>query len=145
MTAGSELFSFEILEEKISDPRNLEKLMPVVEEHIDTFLRVKLVKEMPMVGMFVGDKTMSTLKTVFMKELGILFPQLMKNYAGNLKEEIDIGKIVREKIALLPLEKLESIIHKGMSRELKFFKLIGAATGLGIGLLQVLLTLLISR
>ena len=50
------------LEQKITHPDNVKKIMPQAEEHIDNFLRVKLVKSMPVVGMFVGDKTINNLK-----------------------------------------------------------------------------------
>src|SRR5512138_4044859 len=60
-------FSGEMIEQKITDPKNLQKIMPVVEEHIDDFLRNKLKKQMPVVGMFIGDKTINSLKEVFVR------------------------------------------------------------------------------
>ena len=55
--AGSQLLSFDEIERRITDPKSLDKIMPVIEEHIDQFLRVKLGKEMPMISAFIGDKT----------------------------------------------------------------------------------------
>src|SRR5689334_14885864 len=53
--AGS-LVSADSIEQKIADPGNLDRIMPVIEEHVDEFLRVKLPKEMPMISMFIGEK-----------------------------------------------------------------------------------------
>jgi hypothetical protein len=38
--------------------------------------------------MFIGDKTIEELKTVFMEELELLFPALMNSYSGNLNQII---------------------------------------------------------
>jgi hypothetical protein len=39
---------------------------------------------MPMIGMFIGEKTINELKAVFITELESLFPVIMKSYLGNL-------------------------------------------------------------
>ena len=54
---SEELISFSDIKEKVIHPGNVQKIMPLVEEHIEQFLRVKLPKEMPVIGMFIGDKT----------------------------------------------------------------------------------------
>lgn len=137
--AHHELAAFNI-EQKISDPANLEKIMPVVEAHIDDFLRNKLKEQMPMLSMFIGDKTVQSLKTVFMKEIETLFPEIMKQFAGNLEKELDIEGVVRSRIAGLPLDTVENTL----SKELRGIAWLGAATGFLVGLIQVVLTLLLN-
>src|SRR5262249_33988073 len=44
---AEQFFSLKTIEEKISDPSILQKVMALIEEHIDDFLRNKLKKEMP--------------------------------------------------------------------------------------------------
>jgi len=139
--AGADLFSFESIEQKITDPKNLDKVMPTIEQHIDHFLRVKLGKEMPVISMFIGDKTVNTMKAIFMKELSELFPQIMKNFAGNLQADINLEKIVTDKISGYPIEKLETVFNQQLSKELLGIKFAGAVAGFLIGLLQILLTL----
>jgi len=58
---SDELFSVIEMEQKINSPENFQKIMPLIEEHVDAFLRVKLPKQMPMIGMFIGDKTTNEL------------------------------------------------------------------------------------
>jgi uncharacterized membrane protein YheB (UPF0754 family) len=137
-----ELLSFEDIEEKIINPENLKKIMPLIEGHIENFLRVKLSDEMPFLSLFVGDKTIRSLKKIFMLELENLFPQLMKSYAGHLQAELDLEKIVTDKVAAFSSEKLETILFQIMSKEFRFVEIIGGVIGFLIGLVQVFITLL---
>jgi len=92
--------------------------------------------------MFIGDKTIAQLKEVFMAELEELFPQLMKNYMNSLQSELDLEKIVIDKVAGFSSDKLEEVLNNIMSKEFRFVEIIGAVLGFIIGLLQVLVTLL---
>lgn len=127
---------------KITSPQNIEKLMPFVEEHIDHFLRVKLAEKMPVISMFIGDKTIGELKGVFMEELKSLFPLLMQNYLINLQQDLNLEQIVTQKVATFSLDKLEDILNSILGKEFRFVKIIGAVLGFIIGLLQIVITLL---
>jgi uncharacterized membrane protein YheB (UPF0754 family) len=136
---SQELLSFKDIEQKITSPENLKKIMPVVDAHIEQFLRVKLADAMPMISMFIGDKTIAQLKEVFMKELEILFPQLMSNYMNNLQNELDLEKIVTQKVSNFSSDKLEEILNAIMSKEFRFVEIIGAVLGFVIGVLQLII------
>jgi len=136
---SQELLSFKDIEQKITSPENLKKIMPVVDAHIEQFLRVKLADAMPMISMFIGDKTIAQLKDVFMKELEILFPQLMSNYMNNLQSELDLEKIVTQKVSNFSSDKLEEILNAIMSKEFRFVEIIGAVLGFVIGVLQLVI------
>jgi len=138
---SSELLSFADIEQKIADPGNVDKIMPILEAHIDTFLREKLTAEIPMIGMLIGDKTISQVKAVFIKELEALFPILMKQYMNTLQNDLDLEKIVIAKVGSFSSDKLEDILNQIMSTEFRFVEIIGAVLGFVIGLLQVLLTI----
>src|SRR5919107_975832 len=109
---SDELLSFKDIEEKITHPDNLKKVMPAVEEYIDNFLRVKLGEQMPMLQMFISDKIVLQMKEVFMGELENLFPQLMKNYMHQLEQDLDLEKIVVSKVSSFSSDKLESILKQ---------------------------------
>lgn len=141
---SEEFLSFNDIEQKISSPENLKKIMPMIENHIDDFLRHKLSEQMPVLSMFIGDKTINSLKEVFMKELEILFPQVMKQYAGNLKAELDLEHIVIQKVSNFSSDKLEEILYQIMSKEFRFVEIIGAVIGFIIGVVQVAITVLTS-
>jgi len=139
---SQELLSFTDIEKKITSPKNIQQLMPVVEEHIDQFLRRKLADEMPIISMFIGENTIQQLKSVFMKELETLFPVIMQRYMGNLQQELDLEKIVIDKVAGFSTDKLESILVSIMAKEFRFIEILGGILGFMIGLLQVFISLI---
>ena len=141
---SKEFLSFEEIEDKISDPEKLRQVMPMIANHVDEFLHNKISKEMPFLSMFIGNKTIESLKTMFMQEIELLFPSVMKQFAGNIKDELDLEKIVTQKVSAFSSDKLEEILYQIMSKEFRFVELIGAVIGFLIGLLQVGITLLTS-
>jgi uncharacterized membrane protein YheB (UPF0754 family) len=139
---SNELISFGDIEQKITDPSNLKHIMPLLEQHIDDFLRDKLKDKMPMISMFLGENTIQQFKDIFVEELTILFPVMMKNYMGTLKSQLDLEKIVVEKVSQFSTDKFEEILNQIMAKEFKFIEVIGAVLGFVIGLVQVVLSLL---
>ena len=134
---GKELLSFDEIEQKVTNPENLQKLRPDIEQHIDHFLQNKLKEVFPMLAMLVGEKTMLQLKDAFLLELESLFPVLMKGYMAKLEKDLDLEKIVTEKVAAFSSEKLEDILNQITKKEFKFLEFIGGFFGLLIGLIQV--------
>jgi uncharacterized membrane protein YheB (UPF0754 family) len=137
--AVSEGFSFDDIEKKITSPDTIKTIMPLVEEHIDDFLRNKLKEKMPVIGMFIGAKTIDSLKEVFLKEIEGLFPQVLKKFAGNLQSELDIETMVAKKITAVRTVELE----KMFSPALRYFQFASLLTGLAIGLANVAVFLII--
>jgi len=87
---SEELLSFKEIEEKIINPDNLSKMMPLVEGKIDLFLREKLSSVFPMISMFIGQNTINQLKLVFMQELETMFPEIIGSYMKHLESELDL-------------------------------------------------------
>ena len=139
---SKELLSFDEIEAKVTNPDNLQKLRPDIEEHIDNFLRNKLKDVFPMLSMLMGEKTIVQLKEAFLTELESLFPVLMKSYMNKLQHDLDLEKIVTEKVANFSSEKLEDILNQITKKEFKFLEVIGGVFGLLIGLAQVLIAYL---
>jgi uncharacterized membrane protein YheB (UPF0754 family) len=139
---ATEFSNFNALE-MISDPQNFEKVRPLIETHIDDFLRNKLTVQMPMIAMFIGDKTINSLKTIFIQEIETLFPQVMEKFAGNIKNDLKIEQMVSSRIARISPEKVEYLFHRNMEKEIRLASLFGAAIGLVIGMLQLIIISLI--
>jgi uncharacterized membrane protein YheB (UPF0754 family) len=134
-----EFVSFSELEEKITNPESIQKIMPVAEGHIDDFLRNKLKDAFPMIGMLIGDRTINTLKDIFMKELEIIFPVIMKGYMQNLQQDLNLEQIITNKIAALQAEKIKAALYQHAGRELRQAGLLGAGIGLVVGLVQLVI------
>ena len=141
---SKEFLLIEEIEKKISDPKKLKQVMPLIAENVDEFLRNKMGKQIPFLSMFIGDKTIESLKTVFMQEIELLFPKILKQFAGNMKEEFDLEKIIIQKVTSFSTGKLEKILYQNLSKEFRFFEKLGALTGFLIGLLLVVITFLAS-
>lgn len=139
---SEELISFADIEAQLTASENLSKLNPIIEEHLDHFLRNKLSSEMPMISAFIGEKTIIKLKAVFLEELNTLFPTLMKHYARHLEEDLDLEKIVFDKVSNFSSDKLEDVLFQIMSKKFRFVEIIGAVLGFLIGLIQVGVTML---
>ena len=140
---GNELLSFSDIQEKITSTDNLKKLKPEIEKHIDDFLNNKLKDVFPILSKFIGVKTTNQLKDAFMTELETMFPTLMHSYMHQLKEDIDLEKIVMEKVAGFSSEKLEQILIAITKKEFHFLEIVGALFGFMIGVIQVIFNLLL--
>ena len=136
---ADELLSFEDIREKLTDPQKIKNIIPLVEDHLEHFLRVKLPEAMPVLSMFIGDSTIKQIKDVLVKELDTLFPMMIAQYLDNVKDELDLERIVTDKVAAFSSDKLEQILQGIMSREFRFVEIIGGVLGFLIGLLQLLM------
>jgi hypothetical protein len=118
--AAREFANFKGLEENINDPRHFQRLLPVIDTHIDRFLNEKLKEEMPMISMFIGSKTTDKLKEVFIRELQSLFPQVIGQLASNLKTSVNMGEIVSKKINDIPSATFSKQAKTTLSAELGY-------------------------
>lgn len=127
------------LEGSLTRAENFEKLKPLIEDHMDDFLRNRLKDQMPMIAMFIGDKTIASLKTIFIGEIEKLFPRVIGNFAGNLQQEFDLEKMIINKLEEIPPQDVQTRLRAALKQP--FGRLYGLAVliGLIIGALQALL------
>jgi len=137
--AAENFLSAKVLEEKVTDPSHLIKVMPLIDQHIDDFLRNKLKKEMPLIGAFIGNKTIQSLKKIFSTELEALFPKIMSSFASNMVNDINIRQLVADKISNAPLGELEIAIQKNFATQIVKAQILAASIGLFIGGLAMLM------
>ena len=72
-------------------------MQPLMEEKLDFFFNHTIKDKLPMMSMFIGDKTVTQLKSVFLEELASIFPQLIGQFAQNAK--MNISKSLATKLA----------------------------------------------
>ncbi len=140
-TVANELLHFDEIAALIKDPEKLAAVRPSIEAHIDVFLQHKLKEKLPVISMFVGEGTLQKIKEGLMEEIDEMLPQVIGNYVDKLSENIDIEKMVTDKVSNFSLEKLEEILQNVMSKEFRFIELIGGVLGFVIGLIQMGLAL----
>lgn len=137
-----ELIHFDDIAARLKDPGQLKALTPTIEKHLDSFLHVKLKEKLPVIAMFVGTGTLDKVKEGMLEEINLLLPDIINQYADSLSTQVDIERMVTEKVANFSSDKLEEILKSVMKKEFWFLELVGAVLGFGIGLVQMGISLL---
>ena len=71
--------------------KQFELLLPTLDKHLDDFFNNKLTQKMPMIAMFIGNKTIDQLKEVFIEELKLMFPELVQKLVNGSIKELEIA------------------------------------------------------
>lgn len=137
---ANELIHFDEIERKITSPETIQKALPLIDQHVEHFIQNKLKEEIPLLSMFISSETMQNIKKGIVHEVEVIFPSLISQMTGHLRSELDIQKLVTEKVKDFSSDKLESILNAIMKKEFVFVEIIGGILGFLIGLLQVVLS-----
>jgi uncharacterized membrane protein YheB (UPF0754 family) len=89
--------------------------------------------------MFINGKTMENIKKGIVDEVETMFPIVISQMTANMKQDLDVEKIVTDKVSQFSSDKLEEILFSIMSKEFKFVEIIGGVLGFIIGILQILI------
>ena len=73
---------------ELTEKDPFEAMKPVINVKLDDFFRHKLSAKLPMISMFIGEKTIEELKEVFMEELALLFPMLITEFSAHLNKDL---------------------------------------------------------
>ena len=118
----------------ISNNKAVEQIRPMVEEEIEKFLREKLPVQMPMISMFIGDRTINQLKGIFVEEVEAIFPLFIEKYAS---ENIINNPLLNDKITESIHHALLTNVPAYVNQKVFRFLLILLLTGGLIGLIQI--------
>ena len=102
----------------------LDQLMPTLDHKLDDFFRNRLAEKLPMISMFIGDKTIQQLKSVFMDELRNMFPELIHSFASNMQKDL-LNQLEEQS-----LEKLKKAAFKATAPFRKLALIIGLIWGI---------------
>ncbi|NLT20570.1 MAG: DUF445 family protein [Syntrophomonadaceae bacterium] len=129
-----QLLSLDEIFEKINTPETMEmaivKTVKVLREKLDNMLPRFLPA---MVVQLVGD----IMEKVVRQEAPGLINQLIESGHEYLSKDIQIRKIVTQKIIDFDLDQLEDMIRSVSNKELTFIEILGGVLGFIIGLVQV--------
>lgn len=65
---------------QLTEGDSFQKLLPFIDSKLDEFFKERLVQKMPVISMFIGEKTITQLKEVFLEELAQIFPALLSEF-----------------------------------------------------------------
>ena len=92
-----------------------------------------------MLAMLMSSDMTEKIKSFLLGQIGSLNEELIDKLSSELEEELDVQRIVEEKVTAFSSDKLEEILFSIMRREFKFVEMVGAVLGFLIGVAQVLL------
>jgi uncharacterized membrane protein YheB (UPF0754 family) len=136
---SEELISVEDLTTHLKQKATSEAVLNHIAQRLEESIASRLPRAFPMLAMFMSSDMAEKIKGFLIDQLGGLNEELIDKLSGQLEEELDIHRIVEEKVAGFPSDKLEAIIFSIMRREFKFIEMVGAVLGFLIGVAQVLL------
>ncbi len=112
---------------------SMDELNPLIEEHIDTFLTIKLTEKLPVIASFVGESTMKKLKVGMMEEIELLLPDVISKYTTSLTTNPSLQGKLTELIANYPESKVENMFAPAFRKSLTKIPLLFAFMGGMIG------------
>ncbi len=136
---ANELLSLDDIQQKINSESNKALMLNTVSSKMDHFLDNKLKEAMPMMAMLLGKDTKAKVKTTLMQEFEESLPEILKKVNENIQQDLDVEKLVVEKVTNFSSDKLERILYDIMKKEFRFIEILGAVLGFIIGCLQVVL------
>lgn len=142
MMIQDNLISEKDVSKVIVSPEFTARFKEMIRQGLETFIREKLVKLHPMVGMLLNDQTMEKVLAMLDNQLEEVVPGFLEQGAREVEDRFDVARLVREKIEGFSMDQLELLLFSIMSREFKFIELVGAVLGFVIGIFQSLFFLL---
>jgi fructose-1,6-bisphosphatase len=116
-----------------------DSIQPDIEKHVDYFLRVKLKEQIPVISVFIGEKTISQMKEVLQAELKNILPQIIDTSINRVEKSFNVGEFIATKIINLNAAEKKSIL-KILIKKLVLWGLInGIIIGLVIVIIETLL------
>jgi len=115
----------------ITNQNSAEKIRPMMEEEVEKFLHEKLPAQMPMISMFIGDRTINQLKEIFVSEVEVIFPMLMEKYLSeNILNNSKLNDQIKETIEKTLVTRIPQIVKQQSFRFLLILLLAGGVIGL---------------
>ena len=132
----NELLSLDDVFDKINGPEVQEKLIRKLSE----IMRDKLEGLLPrIIPPKLTQLIVDAMEKLLLQEAPNIVKEILESGKGYLTEEIQISKIVEEKVNAFDLQELEDIIRGISSEEIKFIEVLGGVVGLLIGIVQVVI------
>ena len=136
---SEELVSVEDITAHLKEKATSEAVLDHIALRLEEGITNRLPRAFPMLAMMMSGDIADKIKGVLLKQISSLNEELIDKLSNELEEELDVHKIVEEKVAAFSSDKLEEILFSIMRREFKFVELVGAVLGFLIGLAQILL------
>lgn len=136
---SQELVSVADLTAHLKEKATSDALLNHIARRLEEGIATRLPHAFPMLAMLMSRDMTEKVKSFLLDQIGSLNEELIDKLSSELEEELDVHRMVEEKVAAFSSDKLEEILFSIMRREFKFVEIVGAILGFIIGVAQVLL------
>ena len=136
---SEELVSVQDITDHLKKKATSEAVLNHIALRLEEGITKRLPRAFPMLAMLMSSDMADKIKAVLLEQMGSLNEDLIDKLSGELEEELDVQRIVEEKVSSFSSDKLEEILFSIMRREFKFVEMVGAVLGFFIGVAQILL------
>lgn len=134
-TVEKELLPPELLIKRVEELKLKEK----IEEAFAKILQERLEDKLRMIPQGIRQGIISYLHDLSIKELDKHLDNFLWQFQTSIVKESNLGKIVEEQINQFSMDKLEELVFRIVSTELKHIELLGGVLGFIIGVIQALI------
>lgn len=134
-----DLISVSDIKSKFITPESIHSMGVQISSHVENAIREKL-HSTKFAQTVIPEGIIMTIHTMIVSDIENTLPKVIEQYLGKLEENLDIKKMVYEKVNEFSDDKLENLILAITSKEFKFIEVVGAVLGFIIGLIQLLIT-----
>ena len=138
-----ELISHQDIQRVVSNPEFVSGFNKILIDYFRDFLTRKVVSLHPMVAMFLSADVLESIQKLLAKETEKHLPEILENISTQLENSLDFKEVVRTKVELFSMEKLEQVLFTIMRKEFRFIEIMGAILGFVIGIFQSLFIFLL--
>jgi uncharacterized membrane protein YheB (UPF0754 family) len=136
---SEELLSVHDITKHLKEKATSEAILQHIAKRLEEGITSRLPRVFPMLAMLMTGDMTEKIKKNLMEQIAGLNEELIEKLSTELEDELDMHRIVEEKVAAFSSDKLEEIVFAIMRKEFKFIELVGAVLGFLIGVAQVLL------
>ncbi len=131
-----QLLSIDDLFERVDTPQTYSRLS----SELSRIVREKLYHLLPrIIPSKVNTLIVDNLDRVLQQEAPEIIKQMLNTGKDHLKDEVQISKLVEDRVVALDLEELERLVRGVSGNEIKFIEILGGILGFIIGLFQLLI------
>ncbi len=134
---STELVSAQEVTAHLKEKATSEAVLDHIAMRLEEGIASRMPRAFPMLAMFMSNDMTEKIKVALLEQISSLNEELIDKLSGELEEELDVQRIVEEKVAAFSSDKREAILFSIMRREFKFVEMVGAVLGFIIGLMQI--------
>lgn len=123
-----------------SSPEQMAKLRGLVEQKIDQYLFEQFPVKHNILAALIPRQKMLNMKAELLIEVDNTVPEMIDAYLHTVEQNFDVAKIIRERMEILEVDKLEKLLMAILEKEFRFVEYIGGFIGFLIGLMQLVIT-----